>query len=94
MNSPAAPGDSTERPGGPAPPGLPDLTSLLPKGSEDVPIKLIEAHLRAEQRGEPTIDPLQFSEKGRKLEARRRGLEPMPDGTYKRIRGAGKRGER
>ena len=96
MNAPAGPGDNTQRPGGSQPPGLPDLTDLLPKKAqkEDVTIKMIEAHLRAKQRGEPTIDPLQFSAEGRKQEARRRGLKAMPDGTYKRVGGDPERGER
>src|SRR5215217_1437645 len=91
LNSPAGPGDSTNRPGGGGGGGLPDLTDLLPKDTEDVPIKLIEAHLKAQARGEPTIDPLQFSERGRRLQARRLGLKPMPDGTYKRIKKDGAR---
>jgi phospholipid/cholesterol/gamma-HCH transport system substrate-binding protein len=85
LNSPAGPGDSTQRPDGSAPPGLPPLTDLLPKSAKDVPVDLIQAHLRAVKRGEPTIDPLEFSERGRKLEARRRGLRALPDGTYQRV---------
>jgi phospholipid/cholesterol/gamma-HCH transport system substrate-binding protein len=85
LSAPAGPGDSTQRPNGPVPGGLPDLTDLLPKKTEDVSVDLIQAHLRAVKRGEPTIDPLEFSEKGRLLEARRRGLKAMPDGTYRRV---------
>ena len=84
LNTPAGPGDSTTRPT-PAPGGLPDLTTLLPKDTEDVPIELIEQHLKDKAAGKPTIDPLEFSEEGRKLQARRLRLKPMPDGSYKRI---------
>jgi hypothetical protein len=84
LNSPAGPGDSTTRPGG-APGGLPDLSTLLPKDAEDVSIKMIEQHLKDRAAGKPTIDPVQFSELGRKLEAKRLGLKPMPDGSYRKI---------
>lgn len=93
LNSPAGPGDSTERPGGGTPGGLPGLTTLLPKDADDVDVKMIEAHLRAVKRGEPTIDPLQFSKEGRKLQAKRLGLKAMPDGTYKKI-GKSEKGDR
>ena len=57
-------------------------------------LELIQAHLKAEARGEPTIDPLEFSAEGRRIEARRLGLQPMPGGTYKRIKGRAKDGDR
>jgi phospholipid/cholesterol/gamma-HCH transport system substrate-binding protein len=89
LNTPEAPGDSTVRPGGSAPPGLPDLTDLLPKDEsvnegEDL-LKLIDAHMKAKARGEPTIDPLEFSALGRRIQAKRLGLEPLPGGRYRRI---------
>jgi phospholipid/cholesterol/gamma-HCH transport system substrate-binding protein len=85
LNTPAGPGDSTTRPGGGSGSPLPDLTTLLPKDTEDVPIDLIQQHLKDRAAGKPTIDPLEFSERGRRLQAKRLGLKPMPDGTYKRI---------
>src|SRR5215217_1758249 len=42
LNTPAAPGDATINPGGGG--GLPPLSDLLPKETEDVPIELIEQH--------------------------------------------------
>jgi virulence factor Mce-like protein len=95
LNTPEAPGDSTARPGGPTPPGLPDLTDLLPKDEsvakgEDM-IDLINAHLKAKAKGEPTIDPLQYSALGRRLKAKRMGLEQLPGGRYRRIDGKGGR---
>ena len=85
LNTPESPGDSTVRPT-PTPPGLPDLTDLLPKDKSGVSIDLIEAHLKAKAKGQPTIDPLEYSEEGRKQQAKQLGLEPQPDGTYKRIK--------
>ncbi len=85
LNSPAGPGDSTTRPGGGNPGPLPDLADLLPKDAENVTIDMIEQHLKDRAAGKPTIDPVQFSEQGRKLEAKRLGLKPMPDGSYRRL---------
>jgi phospholipid/cholesterol/gamma-HCH transport system substrate-binding protein len=47
---------------------------------------LVVQHLRDKAAGRPTIDPLRFDARGLKLEARRLGLEPLPDGRYRRIR--------
>ena len=92
MNSPAGPGDSTDRPPESQLPGLPDLTDLLPKKAqkENVSIEMIEQHLKDKAAGRPTIDPLEYSAEGRKIQARRLGLKPMPDGSYKRT---GRKGE-
>ena len=95
LNSPAGPGDSTTRPGGGGGGGLlPGLPDVLPKDTEDVSIELIEQHLKDKAAGRPTIDPLEFSERGRKLQARRLGLKPMPDGTYKRTGKSAEDGDR
>lgn len=90
LNTPAGPGDSTARPTNPGP-VLPDLGEIIPKDEsvnegEDM-IELINAHLKAKARGEPTIDPLEFSAQGRRIQARRLGLEPLPGGRYRRIAG-------
>ena len=87
LNTPSGPGDSTVRPGGGSGSILPDLSTILPKDAKrnDVPIKMIQQHLEDRAAGKPTIDPLEFSEEGRKLQAKRLGLQPMPDGSYKRI---------
>jgi phospholipid/cholesterol/gamma-HCH transport system substrate-binding protein len=85
LNTPQGPGDSTTRPGGGGGGVLPDLSTVLPKDTEDVPLELIQQHLKDKAAGMPTIDPLEFSERGRRLEAKRLGLKAMPDGTYKRI---------
>ena len=96
LNTPEAPGDSTRRPGGPTPPGLlPDLSDILPKDQsvakgEDM-VELINAHLKAKAKGEPTIDPLEYSAVGRRLKAKRMGLEQLPGGRYRRIDGKGGR---
>ncbi len=81
MNAPAGPGDSTQRPTSSGL-GLPKDKKERAKVLED--LKLIEAHLKAEARGEPTIDPLEFSEQGRKLQAKRLGLEMLPNGRYRK----------
>ena len=92
LNSPAGPGDSTTRPGGGGGGGLlPGLPDVLPKDTEDVSIELIEQHLKDKAAGRPTIDPLEFSEEGRKLQAKRLGLQPMPNGSYKRVKKEGDR---
>jgi len=83
LNTPTAPGDATINPGGGG--GLPPLTDLLPKDAEDVPIELIEQHLKDQAAGRPTIDPLEFSERGRRFRARQLGLKPLPGGRYERI---------
>lgn len=93
MNAPRGNPDSMTRPV-PELPGLPDLTELLPKDQavekdEDL-IKLIEAHLKAKRRGEPTIDPMEYSALGRKVQAKKLGLEPLPGGRYRRIGDGGK----
>jgi virulence factor Mce-like protein len=87
LNTPTAPGDSTVRPGGGSGSILPDLSTILPKDAKknDVPIEMIQQHLKDRAAGKPTIDPLEYSEEGRKLQAKRLGLQPMPDGSYKRI---------
>ena len=49
-------------------------------------LDLVLQHLRDKQAGRPTIDPLRFSDRGLKLEAKRLGLEPLPDGRYRKLR--------
>jgi phospholipid/cholesterol/gamma-HCH transport system substrate-binding protein len=87
LSSPTAPGDSTVRPGGGSGGLLPPLPDVLPKEARrnDVPIDLIKQHLEDRAAGRPTIDPLEFSEQGRRLQAKRLGLKPMPDGSYRRV---------
>jgi virulence factor Mce-like protein len=89
LNTPTAPGDTTTRPAPPPPGGLPSLPDLLPKEAQenDVPIELIEQHLKDKAAGRPTIDPVEFSARGRRLQARRLGLRPLPGGRYERIKG-------
>jgi hypothetical protein len=82
MNAPQGPGD-TSREGGGGGGGFPALPPLKRKKALEE-IELIRAHLKAEERGEPTIDPLAFSEEGRKIQARRLGLEALPDGRYRK----------
>ncbi len=48
-------------------------------------LDLVLQHLRDKQAGRPTIDPLRFSDRGLKLEARRLGLEQLPDGRYRKV---------
>jgi phospholipid/cholesterol/gamma-HCH transport system substrate-binding protein len=92
LNTTTAPGDTTTPPPPPPPGGLPSLPPLLPKEARekarenDVPIELIEQHLKDKAAGRPTIDPLAFSERGRRLQARRLGLRPLPGGRYERIK--------
>ena len=81
MSAPEGPGDASRQGAGGS--GFPELPlAKREKALEE--IKLIEAHLKAEQRGQPTIDPLAFSEEGRKLQAKRLGLEMLPDGRYRK----------
>jgi hypothetical protein len=52
---------------------------------------LVLQHLRDKQAGRPTIDPLRFDDRGLKLEAKRLGLEPLPDGRFRKLdRGSGR----
>jgi hypothetical protein len=52
-------------------------------------LDLVLQHLRDKEAGRPTIDPLRFDDRGLKLEARRLGLEPLPDGRFRKLeRGA------
>ena len=82
MNAPQGPGDAS-REGGGGGGGFPELPlAKREKALEE--IKLIQTHLKAQERGEPTIDPLAFSEEGRKLQAKRLGLEMLPDGRYRK----------
>lgn len=39
-------------------------------------------HMRRQARGLPSVDPLDYSELGERLEAKRLGLKRRPDGTY------------
>ena len=48
-------------------------------------LDLVLQHLRDKQAGRPTIDPLRFTDRGLKLEARRLGLEQLPDGRYRKV---------
>lgn len=48
-------------------------------------LDLVLQHLRDKQAGRQTIDPLRFSDRGLKLEARRLGLELLPDGRYRKL---------
>jgi hypothetical protein len=97
LNTPAGPGDSeVPLPVPPGLPGIPDLPDLpLPKKKieemraaerkgENM-VELINAHLKATARGEPSIDPLEYSAEGRRIQARRLGLKPLPGGRYKKI---------
>ena len=97
VNTPAGPGDSlVPLPTPPGLPGIPDLPDLpLPKkkieemrkaerGGENM-VELINAHLKATARGEPSIDPLEYSAEGRRIQAKRLGLKPLPGGRYKKI---------
>ncbi len=95
IDTPAGPGDSlTPLPTPPGLPGLPELPEVpLPKNDvetgmveegEDL-LELVNAHLKATARGEPSIDPLQFSAVGRRIQAKRLGLKQLPGGRYKRI---------
>src|SRR3954468_4318121 len=54
-------------------------------------LDLVLQHLRDKQAGRPTIDPLRFDDRGLKLEAKRLGLEPLPDGRFRKLTG-GERG--
>lgn len=48
-------------------------------------------HMRDQAAGRPTIDPLQFSDRGLRREARRRGLKPLSDGGFVRVKEGGGR---
>ena len=48
-------------------------------------LDLVVQHLRDKRAGRPTIDPLRFDDRGLKLEARRLGLEPLPDGRFRKL---------
>jgi hypothetical protein len=95
LNTPAGPGDSeVPLPVPPGLPGVPDLPDLpLPKDDAATEaadkgenmLELINAHLKATARGEPSIDPLEYSAEGRRIQARRLGLKPLPGGRYKKI---------
>jgi virulence factor Mce-like protein len=88
MNAPAGPGDSNVRPTAAPSGGLPVALPRQQKQQVLADIALIEAHLKAKQRGEPTIDPLAFDEQGRKVQARRLGLEMLPGGRYRKKKDA------
>jgi len=47
-------------------------------------LDLVLQHLRDKEAGRPTIDPLRFGDRGLKLEAKRLGLELLPDGRYRK----------
>lgn len=95
LNTTDAPGDTTTRPTPNPISGLPELTDLLPLAKKnDVPIELIQQHLKDKAAGRPTIDPLAFSKEGLKLQAKRLGLEQLPGGKYKRINRGEKDGDR
>jgi hypothetical protein len=88
LNAPAGPGDSTARPssssgsGASGGLGLPKDRAERRKVLEE--LDLIEAHLKAVQQGKPSVDPLEFDEEGRKAQARKLGLEMLPDGRYRK----------
>ena len=86
LAAPTGPGDSTQRPSsmaaGASGLGLPKSRAERRKVLEE--IDLIEAHLKAVERGEPSIDPLEYDEEGRKRQAREQGLEALPNGRYRK----------
>jgi hypothetical protein len=81
LEAPAGPGDNTVRPT----PTF-DAAARARQRKAGAEIKLIETHLLAEQRGQPTIDPLEFSPRARRAQARRLGLERLPGGRYRERR--------
>jgi phospholipid/cholesterol/gamma-HCH transport system substrate-binding protein len=92
---PGIPCETQEPPNLNAERGEPDLTTTpQPKVGAKAMKRRAEArealdevrtHLRSVLQGLPSIDPLEFSDRGLELEAKRLGLKRNDDGTYRRV---------
>jgi hypothetical protein len=98
---PGIPCETQETPNLSAERGEPDLTTIpQPQISAKAMKRRAQArealdevrtHLTSVLQGKPSIDPLEFSDLGLKLQAKRLGLKRNKDGTYRRIAEADRR---
>jgi virulence factor Mce-like protein len=65
----------------------PQLTAKAKKRRAEAQKALeeVRVHLQSVLQGKPSIDPLEFSDLGVKLQAKRLGLKRMKDGTYRKL---------
>jgi phospholipid/cholesterol/gamma-HCH transport system substrate-binding protein len=82
LDTPNVPGDSTVRPK-----PVMDADARKRDRQGDSEIAAIEQHLKDAAAGRPTLDPLQFSEEGLKIQSRLQGLEQLSGGRYREKKG-------
>ena len=78
LNAPAGPGDETVEPN---PRSTPESRRRKALAADQ--LAEIKTHMESVLRGLPSIDPLEFSELGKRLQARRLGLERLSGGRYR-----------
>jgi virulence factor Mce-like protein len=95
---PGIPCETQETPNLDASRGDPDLTTIpnpqitakakKRRAEAQKALDEVRTHLKAVMQGKPSVDPLEFSDLGVKLQAKRLGLKRMKDGTFRKLRRA------